>query len=121
MPLLGAPVLIDGGPYQDPDGFQFDDFDDAVSVIYAIDPASAEYQWLAGDQDRAYEGYGTLSDILVTDRLAPDASPENRAHFQQVVMHELGHFLGLPHASERDAIMYSGAGRLDLDTYTAID
>ena len=121
VPLLGAPILVDGGPYRDSDGFQFDDFGDAVAVIYAVDRSSPEYEWLAGDQDRSYEGYGTLSDLLVTDRLPPGASAADRAHFQQVVMHELGHFLGLPHASERDAIMYSGPGRLDLDTYTAID
>lgn len=120
-PLLGRAVIVELAPYHDADGFHFDDFGDDVAVIYAVDPTSPEYAWLAGNQDRAYEGYGTLSDVLVTTRLAPGASAAERAHFQQVVMHELGHFLGLPHASERDAIMYSGPGRLDLSTYTTVD
>lgn len=121
IPLIDGPALVDLGRFDDPDDFHDDDFGDGVGVIYQLDPESAEYRWLADTNERDYEGYGTRADILVASRLPPDATDEQRRHFRQIVMHELGHYLGIPHTSERNAVMYSGPGRLELDTYTATD
>jgi hypothetical protein len=121
VPLLGHAVLVDDGLHTDRDGFHYDDFGDDVGVIYALDSKSAEYTWLADTNDRDYQGYGTLVDVLVTVRLGPNPTDAQRAHFRQVVMHELGHYLGLPHTTDHDAVMYSGSGRLELDTYTSKD
>lgn len=121
FPLVGGPALVDLGRYADPDGFHDEDFDDDVGVIYPLDPASAEYHWLADTNEREYEGYGTRADVLVAYRLPPAPTDADRRHFRQIIMHELGHFLGIPHTSERNAIMYSGADRLEHETYTPVD
>jgi hypothetical protein len=121
VPLLGHDVLIDLGRSSDPDGFQFHDFGDDVAMIYPLDPASEEYRWLADSSDRDYKGYATLADVLVVYRLPAGSAVAERKLFRQIVMHELGHFLGLPHTSERNSIMYTGSGRLELDSYTQSD
>lgn len=119
--LVGHPVLDDLGAISDPDGFQYDDLGDGVGVVYALDPASPEYRWLADTNERDYQGYGTLGDVLIAIRLPAAPTDADRQHFRQVVLHELGHYLGLPHVDDREAIMYSGPGRLALDTYTTAD
>lgn len=118
---LGRAVIVDGGTRHDPDGFRFDDLGDDLGTVYVIAPDSAEYRWLADANQRDYEGYATLADVLVAFRLPADAADADRQHLHQIVLHELGHFLGLPHATDRDAIMYSGPDRRVLDSYTATD
>jgi predicted Zn-dependent protease len=44
-----------------------------------------------------------------TDLLALEANPQTRSEVQQIVLHELGHLVGLDHIDDRSEVMFPTA------------
>lgn len=125
--LLGHPALTYLGPYDDPDGFHVEDFDDGRAVIYVLSEDSSEYRYVADVTERGYGGYATLADVHMVYRYLPppeatdEERMEMRRRFKRIVLHELGHFLGMSHNPDPGALMYAGPKPPDVTTYTLVD
>jgi len=113
MELLGHSILTYKGRYDDPDGFTVEDFDDGIPTVYVLREDSPEYRWVENATDRGYGGYATLAEIHMVYRYLPppDATEEQRlemrGNFKGIMLHELGHFLGMAHNPEPGTIMCS--------------
>lgn len=125
--LLGHPVLVPQGTFDDPDGFRVEDFYDGAAIIYVLEEDSAEYQWVADVTERGYGGYATVADVHMIYRYlpSPEATDEEREEmrrrFKRILLHEFGHFLGMSHNPDPEALMYSGEKPPDVTTYTLVD
>ena len=86
------------GLYNDPNGFDENDFGDSYNVIYLGDRDSEVYQDILEDVLGSYGeelypvGYGTSADVILFPN--PNDTLED---MRQVALHELGHFLGIQH------------------------
>ncbi len=87
------------------DAFEPEDFGDDIHVIYRIGSPEQVPEFLRSEPPG---GYGTFGDILLfTFNLCPDC--DQYPDFLRIVsLHELGHFIGLPHLEHRPAIMKPG-------------
>ena len=65
--LLGYPILIYKGRYDDPNGFDADgsDFGDDKHVIYKLPVDSDAYCWLSSASGRGFGGYATIQDVMM--------------------------------------------------------
>lgn len=136
---MGVDPFVFMGFYEDENGFDFDDLEDDIHVIYRIDDENQDGQELIElvREHWGYPGilgYGPHSDILIfwdrftkyynlgclfDEYLLNEDECENIsiddllefAHYrlQELLMHELGHFLGLGHNGyDESSIMYLG-------------
>lgn len=101
-PLVGEPVFVYGGRYADRDGFTAEDLGDDRAVIYKVFPHDRDGWELACGQcfqDGTTQGW----DILLW--AVPFVDEFDRKAYRSMVLHELGHLLGLPHTSAQGAVM----------------
>ncbi|MDD5251869.1 MAG: hypothetical protein PHT12_04535 [Patescibacteria group bacterium] len=119
-PYVGfAPINLRGS-YKDPDGFNRDqDLNDGRAVIYAIDDLATVEHLRAGVPigDAYAEGLG--EDVVFYRFRYGFADPTFaeywRQHFRRHVVHELGHWLGLPDNDVPGSIMNGFQG--DAETF----
>jgi hypothetical protein len=111
--LLGGPVIEYAGRFTDDDGWSHQDFGDDVHVIYKVEKNIPDYQWLAETIHKSPEGYGTASDILFF--VQPGDGFDGS---QGLMLHEIGHFLGMMHSPVPEAVMHTPHGS---DNYTESD
>lgn len=108
LECLGVPALEYLGRYNDPDGFQPEDFLDDRGVVYREPVDGENYAFLQSQEKFAdyslIGGYATVGDVLIfVENLNTDEI------FQHVALHELGHHLGLRHIEDdHEAVMYLG-------------
>jgi hypothetical protein len=85
-------------PFHDPDGFDREDLDDGVNVVYKIDNENAAADWLQQSTGEELLGYNfDTGDIIIFSYRVFNLAP--------VVTHELGHHIGLGHVRTHPAIM----------------
>lgn len=92
---LGYDALIYEGRWTDWNGFDPDDYGDDRNVIY-VGEDDENYDLLSADDGGQVLGHGTSTDITIYTIAVPWLI-ENPKIYKIVVMHEIGHFLGLYH------------------------
>jgi len=94
--------------------FSVDVFQDDVHVIYRIGSEAEIPEFMRDDPPG---GYGTMEDMLLfTFNLAEGNDSYLEQWLEAVTLHELGHFLGLPHFESEVAVMNGeGLGALHLN------
>lgn len=91
--------------------FSPDVYGDVAHVVYRL--GTAEEGGAYFDPD-AHAGYATMQDVVIFTYNTGEASDQYGPHLYSVVLHELGHFIGLPHFDHRLGIMNSTMSTTDL-------
>jgi len=115
------------------DAFDIDDLGDEMHVIYRISEPTPDFKELESETGEMY-GYGTYGDVLIVtylralpgfcaeesfhelypnddyqeyiEEMTPEVFREECVkHLRALVLHELGHFLGVAHFTHRPAVM----------------
>jgi hypothetical protein len=109
-------------PFHDDNGFDRADLDDGVSVIYKITGPSPDVEWLMQASGQDLLGYNFNTDILVFwYRVQLDtAGTEPLDALDGVVLHELGHHVGLSHLQVHRALMNRAGGPSCITQYDLI-
>lgn len=86
-------------------------FEDGTHVVYHVDPKSRFGRWAASVNKGSYGGWAAMEDITLNGDIELS---------MWLVLHEMGHFLGLLHSSRPGNIM-SQTGRPDNEKYSKGD
>ncbi|MDD5251778.1 MAG: matrixin family metalloprotease [Patescibacteria group bacterium] len=108
--LIGRRVMEYNGTFDDPDGPRPEDRTDGKSVVYDVDD-EATYHLLHDPFDDGtganVGGTGLADEIYIyVNHLYKVNGTVDQACFEFVVRHEFGHFQGLNHVKDPNALMY---------------
>lgn len=101
VPDAGLPLGVDGRSQRDP---RFGD------IRIAAQPMSPET--LSVSAPAEFAASGTLGGDILLNSAAAIGIGDPQADLYSILLHEIGHVLGLPHAEDPDSVMYAHAGQL---------
>lgn len=114
----GQDIIIYDGRFADENGFNYEtDPADQHNTIYKIDAPDENHKFLEKIAGHEVGGYATKTDILIF------TFKENvNEYLYDVVLHELGHWVGIIHiGNDPDVIMYPSASTVKFRHLTQKD